>query len=72
MRRQDKKKIVRVSWKTLCYLHIVNMHGAKNITKQRQCTYNVTLRRFRKIIISVEKQKLVLPVSVCVCVRVWV
>jgi hypothetical protein len=72
MRRENKKKIVRVSWKTLCYLHIVNTHGAKNITKERQCKYNVTLRRCRKITISVEKQKLLLPVSVCVCAGVGV
>ena len=40
-------------------------------TQDRQCTYNVTLRRVYETIVTVEKQQ-VLYISVCVnlCVRV--
>ena len=31
MRREENKKVVHVSWKTLYYLHAVNMHGTQNI-----------------------------------------
>jgi hypothetical protein len=45
--------------------------------QDRQCTYNVTLRRVRQTIVAVEKQKQVLHISlyyfvrasVCVCWR---
>ena len=41
-RREEKKKIVRVSWETLCYLLTVNTHGTQNIktvTPLPECTF---------------------------------
>ena len=41
----------------------------ENITKQRQCMYDVTLRRVYGTITAVEKQKVL---NICLCVWVWV
>jgi len=41
-------------------------------TQDRQCTYNVTLRRVRATIVAVAKQYAIYIVCVCVCVCVCV
>ena len=46
---------------------IINLYLQK---KKRQCTYNVTMRRVRAIIVVVEKQWVLHIVCVCVCARV--
>ena len=40
--------------------------------QDRQCTYNVTWRRFRATIVALEKQWLIHDLCVCVCVCVFV
>jgi hypothetical protein len=41
-----------------------------NIIQDKQCTYNVTLRRIRAATVVVEKQWVLHNLSVCVCVFV--
>jgi hypothetical protein len=38
-----------------------------NIQQDRQCTYNVTMRRVRATIVAVEKQWVLHNLSVCIC-----
>ena len=64
-------------WKflTLCYcLHSEHVSRLQNITKQdRQCAYNVTMRRVDESVVAVKKQYIlfiVLCVHACECVRV--
>jgi hypothetical protein len=45
--------------------------SAPRIKPDRQCTYNVTMRRVHKTIVAVEKQQ-VLHIRLCVCVCVCV
>ena len=42
----------------------------KNVQQDRHCTYNVTLRRFRATIVAVEKQRVLLNLSVFVALGI--
>jgi hypothetical protein len=55
--------------KCSCRLEVVKANNILTAKRDRQSTYNVTLRRVRETIVAVEKQK-VLQISVCVCVCV--
>ena len=65
---------IRVSGFTQ-YNKILICYHKQDITyflkQHKECTHNVTLRRFRANIIAVEVQN-VLQISVCVCVRACV
>jgi len=37
------------------------------VQQDRQCTYNVTLRRVRATIVAVEKQRVLLNLNACIC-----
>ena len=40
---------------------------AQRTKQDRQCTYNVTLRRVRATTVAVEKQQMLHKLSVCIC-----
>ena len=44
--------------------------GDVNRIQDRQCTYNVTLRRIRAAIVAVEKHWVLQNLSVCIC-NLW-
>jgi hypothetical protein len=61
------------SYDKLLYHHSLQLFSAATKKLQdKQCTYNITLRRIRTTIIVVEKQWVLHNLSVCVCVCVCV
>jgi hypothetical protein len=48
---------------------VLRVRFVKYYYEDKQCTYNVTLRRIHETIVAVEKQHIGLCVHACVCVR---
>ena len=66
MLRTDSKEIPEVKAICLPKLRDSFVSGNKvSYIQDRQCTYNVTLRRFRATIVAVEKQYVLHILSVC-------